>query len=143
MCFINDLPSVVHSQTRLFADNCLLYQPIKSMQDQLKLQEDLHRLESWASTWGMCFNVQKCYILRISRSKTPLQHFYELNHHILKELDKCPYLDIMISNDLTFSMHINNTITKANRQLGFLRRNLHHCPKQLKETAYISLICSS
>ena len=65
-----------------------------------------------------------------------------LNHHILEELDKCPYLGITISNDLTFSAHINSTINKANRQLGFLRRNLRYCPKQLKETAYVSLIRS-
>ena len=38
---INDLPSVVHSQVRLFADDCLMYRPIYSVDDQSALQRDL------------------------------------------------------------------------------------------------------
>ena len=39
---INDLPSVVTSQTvRLFADDCLLYRPILSSADRVALQRDL------------------------------------------------------------------------------------------------------
>ena len=33
LCHINDLPACVRSQTRLFADDCLLYRRIKSQQD--------------------------------------------------------------------------------------------------------------
>ena len=32
--YINDLPSSVSSDVRLFADDCLLYQPIKSKDDK-------------------------------------------------------------------------------------------------------------
>ena len=44
---INDLPSVVHpdSCSPLFADDCLLYRVINSVQDQLQLQQDLRNLE--------------------------------------------------------------------------------------------------
>ena len=41
LCYINDLPFSVSSDVRLFADDCLLYQPIKFRNDQKKLQEDL------------------------------------------------------------------------------------------------------
>ena len=33
-CHIHDLPDVVQSQVRLFADDCLLYHQIKSNEDQ-------------------------------------------------------------------------------------------------------------
>ena len=36
LCYINDLPSSVSSDVRLFADDCLLYRPIKSKDDQKK-----------------------------------------------------------------------------------------------------------
>ncbi len=142
LCFINDLPATVNLQTRLFADDCLMYRPINCIEDQQALQQDLQNLTDWAATWGMRFNAQKCYILRIARAKTPMEFFYQLSGHILEEVDSSPYLGVQISNDLTFSTHIDHTVTKANRTLGFLRRNLRHCPKPLKETAYISMVRS-
>ena len=49
---INDLPSVISSKGRLFADDCLIYRNIKNTEDQ-KLQKDLNLLENWGNTWGM------------------------------------------------------------------------------------------
>ena len=48
LCYINDLPTSVSSDVWLFADNCLLYWPIKSKDELKKLQEDLTKLECWA-----------------------------------------------------------------------------------------------
>ena len=39
--YINDLPSTVSSQVRLFAEDCLLYRSIKCRADQEKMQRDL------------------------------------------------------------------------------------------------------
>ena len=36
--------------------------------------------------------------------------------------------------------HVSNVCTKANRTLGFLRRNLHSCPQEVKEAAYKGLV---
>ena len=58
LCFINDLPDCVQSSVRLFADDCLLYRPIKSPEDQHILQQDLSALEAWTVKWGMKFNAQ-------------------------------------------------------------------------------------
>ena len=40
LLFINDLPDVVSSQARLFADDSLLYRVINNPADQFRLQED-------------------------------------------------------------------------------------------------------
>ena len=69
LTYINDLPSTVSSQVRLFADDCLLYRPIKCRADQEQLQRDLSALQDWADQWGMCFNPSKCSVLRMSRPK--------------------------------------------------------------------------
>ena len=37
--------------------------------------------------------------------------------------------------------HVSNICTKANRTLGFLRRNLYSCPQEVKEAAYKGLVC--
>ena len=37
-------------------------------------------------------------------------------------------------------IHVSNVCTKANRTLGFLRRNLFACPKEVKEAAFKGLV---
>lgn len=44
LLFIGDLFEHINSQTRLFADDCILYHRIKSSRDQSQLQEDLDKL---------------------------------------------------------------------------------------------------
>ena len=50
------------------------------------MQRDLDALMDWGSTWGMKFNAKKCNIMRVSRSRKPLQHFYSLGSEILQEV---------------------------------------------------------
>jgi len=139
---INDLPSVVQSKCRLFADDCLLYREITSQDDSIALQEDLTHLVQWATTWGMHFNATKCQVLRLSRSKQPIEKFYTIQGHILEQVQSTKYLGVNINENLTWDTHIDSISSKANRTIGFLRRNLAHAPKELKELAYFSLVRS-
>ena len=42
LLYINDLPDVaVHSTARLFADDCIVYRPIRNNDDTILLQNDL------------------------------------------------------------------------------------------------------
>ena len=118
---------------------CLLYRTIKQEDDHQALQKDLKNLEEWANKWGMRFNAKKCYTLSINNSST---RHYELSNHILEEVSDNPYLGLQLSNDLKWSIHINNVCKKANATLGFLRRNLRNVPENCRKTAYISLVRS-
>ena len=137
---INDLPSCVNSKVRLFADDCLFYREIKNNQDQIDMQRDLDALMDWGSTWGMKFNAKKCNIMRVSRSRKPLQHFYSLGNEILQEVSDAKYLGIQIDNKLDWNKHISTVAARGQSKLAFLNRNLKGCPKKLRDTAYISLI---
>ena len=70
LCHINDLPSAVKSQVRVFADDCLLYIEVNTTQDHHTLQDDLRQLEAWADTWGMRFSASKCHILSLQHSSS-------------------------------------------------------------------------
>ena len=139
---INDLPSVISSKVRLFADDCLVYREIKNRQDQIALQKDLNLLENWGSKWGMRFNAAKCNIMRMSRKQTPISTQYELSGQVLEEVKDAKYLGVTVSDDLEWTKHINAITTKANSKLSFLRRNLKGCPEKLRETAYFALVRS-
>ena len=46
------------------------------------------------------------------------------------------YLGIRLHHKLSWEPHINYICTKANRLLGFLKRNLQYAPKEIKEHVY-------
>ena len=139
---INDLQREMLSSVRLFADDCLLYRAIISREGAIILQRDLNSLYAWGQRWGMFFNVKKCNVMRITRSRSPITKFYTLGGQILEQVNHAKYLGVMLSDDLNWSPHINSVTASANSTLGFIRRNLKQCPKDLKELAYLSLIRS-
>ena len=137
LCYINDLPEMVSSQVRLFADDCLIYREIKEYKDHYTLQQDLKHLEDWAERLGMRFNATKCYVMSIAQ-RPGTTFMYQLNNTLLKSVSSNPYLGILFSDCLTRNQHINIT-KKANSTLGFIRRNLRRCPTACKKTAYLAL----
>jgi hypothetical protein len=58
----------------------------------------------------------------------------------LESVDKAIYLGVTISEDLKWESHINNICGKANKTIGFLRRNLNIGSTSVKEQAYKSLV---
>ena len=65
---------------------------------------------------------------------------YTLEGTVLENVDSIKYLGVTITNYLKWNTHITNICTKANRTLGFLRRNLFSWPHDVKEAAYKGLV---
>ena len=81
LIFINDLPDNIRSSVRLFADDCVLYRNIHSLQDCLTLQEDLTSLGQWEADWQMKFNVAKCHSMRVTRPQHHKQILFDYSLH--------------------------------------------------------------
>ena len=81
--FINDLPDNIRSSVRLFADDCVLYRNIHSLQDCLILQEDLTSLGQWEADLQMKFNVAKCHSMRLTRHQHHKQIVFDFSLHKL------------------------------------------------------------
>ena len=96
----------------------------------------------WCNQWQMSFNYDKCKVLRIYRSLHPVVHQYTLglDGTVLESVHHHPYLGIELTSNLNWGKHISNIVGKANRTLGFLRRNLGKCPESVKNQAYTTLI---
>ena len=93
LCHINDLSLRVDSKISLFADDCLIYREINSIEDkvQLQLQKDIDSLQDWAENWGMRFNAQKCYNLSAATARKQTPYLYQLNGEILQSVPN-PYI---------------------------------------------------
>jgi len=138
--YINDLPSGLASTVRLFADDTMCHNEIAVQADQHQLQEDLTKLASWEERWCMSFHPEKCTTMHMTRRRTTLQETYTLHGHHLQCVTEAKYLGVTISADLKWDTHINNTVGRANKTMGFLRRNLKTRNKRVKERAYKALV---
>ena len=131
--YINDIMVGIESEIRLFADDCVCYRHIVSTEDTSKLQKDIDQLGKWARKWGMRFQPVKCNIMQLTRKRIKkINAVYSLEGTVLETVDNIKYLGVTISKDLKWNTHVSNVCTKANRTLGFLRRNLSSCPKMLR-----------
>ena len=88
----------------------------------------------------MEFHPDKCKVLSISRSKTPIEFEYTLHGHKLEHVTNAKYLGVIFNKKFTWDEHISNVASKANKTLGFLRRNLQVNNQQLKFQAYKTLV---
>ena len=140
LLYINDLPNQLASKTRLFADDCLVYSSGSDDKHVQVLQKDLKKLEEWQERWKMSFNPSKCSTMRISYRKNPPTSQFIFCGQELQQVDSHPYLGVEIDNKMTWSVHIKNVINKANRTLGFLRRNMWFCTEEVKTCVYSMLV---
>ena len=142
LLYINDLPDDVNSSVRLFADDCVLYRNISRDTDCQALQDDIAKLAKWETTWLMKFNASKCHTLRVSSHlpNSQLVYAYSLHDQILESVPSAKYLGLTFTNNLSWGTHIQNVTSKANRTLGFLRRNLALAPKCTRDIAYKTMI---
>ena len=83
---------------------------------------------------------KKCYTLPVTRQKKRVvDAVYTLHNEELRPVQHKPVPCIEIQTDMKWNVQIDNMVSKANRSLGFLRRNLCRCPTQIKAMAYNTL----
>ena len=140
LVYINDLPENLHSSAKLFADDCLLYREVNTTSDTNKLQEDLDMLQKWESKWQMAFNADKCFVIRAGTKRKTIKQDYTIHNHILEVVEESKYLGVTISKDLTWKAHINNITNKANKTLGFIKRNIHGCTQKVKQHTFTTMV---
>ena len=83
----------------------------------------------------------KVNMMQLTRKRIKkIRASYTLEGTNLENVESIKYLGVTITSDLRWNTHVSNVCTKANRTLGFLRRNLYSCPQEVKEAAYKGLV---
>ena len=89
----------------------------------------------------MKFHPEKSNFIRISNSRRRIINTsYQLHGHTLEVVDSSKYVGVTISEDLTWRKHVEDTVNKANKTLGFVRRNLSKCKYRVKSVAYTTIV---
>jgi len=88
----------------------------------------------------MAFNPTKCSLIFFGKTHFNLDTIkYNLCNTTLTITDIIKYLGIHINNSLKWEKHINSTITKATKILGYINSTLHNAPEKVKILAYLTL----
>ena len=108
----------------LFADDLKL---IVNANLKENTQNDLDILNEWQKCWLLNFNTtdNKCKVLSVSHDgKRKDVNEYYLNNIILPNVDNEKDLGINIENNLTWDNHIQCNISKARKNIGWVKRNV-------------------
>jgi hypothetical protein len=124
LLYVNDLlEAPTSSRAAMFADDTKLFSAIKSKDDVTALQTDLGTLEQWSTVSGLSFNQSKCKHQTLTRKLVPVASSYKLDDTIISSTDNEKDLGVWVSSDLTWKKQVNEQTVKANRILGYVRRN--------------------
>ena len=62
--------------------------------------------------------------MRLTHNRNVKLYPYKLDGRLLESTKNHPYLGVCITDNLSWTAHINNITSSAYRSLGFIRRNL-------------------
>ena len=120
LIYINDLPDVILSFIKPFADDAKLFGRVNSIMQGLTVQVSLDNSVDWAKLWKMNYHLKKC------------KHLHVGNH----EKD----LGVIFDQKLKFTEHIISKVNKANRNVGLIFRTFTFMDKDMFLNLFKSVV---
>ena len=123
LIYIDEISSVSlspESSRVIFADVCI-YRPISSCGDFRYVQDDIEVVKEWSIEKFLNLNPSKCKYMLISRKRTPSMpdEPLVLGDLPLQRVDAFKYLGVLLSQDMSWSSHVQATCSKAKRFLDY------------------------
>ena len=136
--YINDLGLGLVSKISKFADDTKLGTRADNEGAIKQLQKDLEKIGEWSEKWQMPFNLDKCKVMHIGHKNI------SCNYNLLgKEIESCQQekdLGVIITHDLQFSKQCIEVEKKAQKLLGYIKRQFRSRKKENIVTLYNALI---
>ena len=144
--FINDISSNIDpkSDICLYADDTKLYREIVTIQDQAILQQDISKLNDWATSNKMKFHPDKCKLLSVTLNRENGQtSSYKLGNKVINQVEVEKDLGVHISSRLNWTDHCNYIYSKANRNLGLMKRTCRFVKNRAqRRNLYLAMVRS-
>lgn len=122
----------------MFADDTKLIKPLVTERDREILQLDLERLIEWTQKWHMKFNVDKCSVLHFGYNNP--RYGYAMESRCLQSKEEEKDLGVYVNTTMKFSKQCAESVKKANRVIGIIRRNFINFDKKVLLQLYKSLV---
>ena len=84
------------------------------------MQQDINKLGNWSDKWQLVFHPDKCKTLHLGYNNRKIE--YQLKGTTIQEVTEEKDLGIIITQDMKPKRHIAETVKKANKILGMIRR---------------------
>ena len=121
LLYVNELPRLLHSRVKMFADDMKLYRSVSSSRDVQLLQHDLDTLSQWADTWLLKFNISKCNVMHCGFQNPRAAYSIKQDGvpKSLEETDQEKDLGVIVESNLRPTTHCKKA---ANRGMTALRK---------------------
>ena len=136
--YVNDIDIGLLSVISKFADDIKLGANVKDPEGVEQLRMDLNRLGEWSETWQMPLNLEKCKVMHIGQANSKSDYSLQGKAMVVTDLEKD--LGVLISSDLKFSKQCIEVEKKAQKLLGYIKRQFKYRNKEIVLTLYNALI---
>ena len=122
--YINDLPDIVKSQLKMFADDTKIYGKVNSQDDIYIIQKDLEHLQLWSEEWLLKFNAGKCKTMHMGTGNT--QNDYHMGQTTLETTEIEKDLGVFLTSDCKVSTQCTKAAAKAMNCLRVIKRSFQY-----------------
>ena len=130
--YINDIAEAIQCDLEVFADDTKLYSIIETIEDILRLQQDLNSAQEWSTLSLLSLNIDKCKVMHIGN--TLASNYYVSDSASLTNLSVVENekdLGVWVTNKLDSSLHCQKAVAKANIVIGMIKRTFPSMSKDL------------
>ena len=138
LIYINDLDANLVSRVAKFADDTKLGINAADQDAVRGLQRDLDRIGDWSNTWQMPFNHGKCHVIHAGAWNPGTA--YVLQGAPVTGVGEERDLGVLVTADLKFSAQCIAAEKKAQKLLGYIRRQFRYRNAQTVLTMYRALV---
>ena len=138
LIYINDLPDVITSSVKIFADDTKVFGNANSDSEVTILQRDIDALAAWSYSWQLPFNVQKCKVMHLGY-RNQMQD-YKLNGIPLQSVSNEKDLGIVIDSELNFHLQTAQIVAKSFKMLGIIKRSFEKLDEETVPLLFKSVI---
>ena len=153
LVFVNDMNTCIqHSFISSFADDTRIKKDIAACTDVKYLQDDLNSVCKWTTENNMMLHEKKFEYINHSTGDSKLlkelpytSELYQYstpNDTVMSPVSSVRDLGVTITPDLSWSLHINNIITSANKMSSWILSVFSTRDEEIMSTLYKTLVRS-